>query len=118
MAIKRGLVLRAFRDRYTDLRSRSKVASTMLASPRRAFLSLTATGLLIDAAWNIVSGVTGALVAASATPYPCAHSILKLVTTAMLTPGTPNFFNNVDMRAGSIGPFGIGAAAGAGGGGV
>jgi transglutaminase-like putative cysteine protease len=40
-------LLRAVRDRYTDLRSRSKVASTVLASPRRAFLSLTATGLLI-----------------------------------------------------------------------
>lgn len=43
-------LLRAVRDRYTDLRSRSKVASTVLASPRRAFLSLTATGLLVGLA--------------------------------------------------------------------
>ena len=38
-------LLRAVRDRYGELKTRSRVASTMLASPRRAFFSLS--GLLL-----------------------------------------------------------------------
>src|SRR5213593_1575312 len=49
---------------------------------------MAATGLLIDAAWNIVSAVTGAPVEASATPYAYVATILKSLMTAMLTPGT------------------------------
>jgi hypothetical protein len=40
-------LLRAVRDRYGELRSRSKVASTVLASPRRAFFTLTIAGVLV-----------------------------------------------------------------------
>lgn len=43
-------LLRAVRDRYGELRSKSKVASTMLASPRRALLTFAALALAIGAA--------------------------------------------------------------------
>jgi hypothetical protein len=42
-------LLRAVRDRYGELRSRSRVASTMLASPRRAFLSVGGVLLVVGA---------------------------------------------------------------------
>jgi transglutaminase-like putative cysteine protease len=42
-------LFRAVRDRYGELKTKSRVASTMLASPRRAFLSLTALVLLVGA---------------------------------------------------------------------
>ena len=44
-------LLRAVRDRYGELKTKSRVASTMLASPRRAFFSLT--GLLLVAAAGV-----------------------------------------------------------------
>jgi hypothetical protein len=66
--------------------------------------TIAATGLLIDAAWNIVSTVTGDAVPASARPYPLAQSILKSLITAMLTPGTLCFFNSASISAASIGP--------------
>lgn len=40
-------LLRAVRDRYGELKSKSRVASTMLASPRRAFFSVAALALLV-----------------------------------------------------------------------
>ena len=40
-------LLRAVRDRYGELRTKSKVASTMLASPRRAFFSLVSLLLVV-----------------------------------------------------------------------
>lgn len=40
-------LLRAVRDRYGEFRSRNKVASTVLASPRRAFFTLTIAGVLV-----------------------------------------------------------------------
>jgi hypothetical protein len=43
-------LLRAVRDRYGELRSKSKVASTMLASPRRALFTFLGLGLAIGAA--------------------------------------------------------------------
>jgi protein-glutamine gamma-glutamyltransferase len=43
-------LLRAVRDRYGELRSKSKVASTVLASPRRALLTFGALALAIGAA--------------------------------------------------------------------
>jgi protein-glutamine gamma-glutamyltransferase len=42
-------LLRAVRDRYGELKTKSRVASTMLASPRRAFFSVTGLLLLIFA---------------------------------------------------------------------
>ena len=42
-------LLRAMRDQYGALRSRSRVASTVLASPQRAFLSLCGVAVLIGA---------------------------------------------------------------------
>jgi transglutaminase-like putative cysteine protease len=43
-------LFRAVRDRYGELKTKSRVASTMLASPRRAFLSLTGLVLIVGAA--------------------------------------------------------------------
>jgi hypothetical protein len=42
-------LLRAVRDRYGELKSKSRVASTILASPRRAFFSILGMGLLVSA---------------------------------------------------------------------
>ena len=42
-------LFRAVRDRYSELKTKSRGASTMLASPRRAFLSLTGFLLLVGA---------------------------------------------------------------------
>jgi transglutaminase-like putative cysteine protease len=42
-------LLRAVRDRYGELKTKSRVASTMLASPRRAFFSLTGLILVVGA---------------------------------------------------------------------
>ncbi len=42
-------LLRAVRDRYGELKTRSRVASTMLASPRRAFFSLASLMLVVGA---------------------------------------------------------------------
>lgn len=42
-------LLRAVRARYGELKTKSRVASTMLASPRRAFLSLTSLMLVVAA---------------------------------------------------------------------
>jgi hypothetical protein len=42
-------LLRAVRDRYGELRSKSKVASTVLASPRRAVLTVLGLALVIGA---------------------------------------------------------------------
>jgi transglutaminase-like putative cysteine protease len=42
-------LFRAVRDRYGELKTKSRVASTMLASPRRAFLSLTGLVLIVGA---------------------------------------------------------------------
>jgi protein-glutamine gamma-glutamyltransferase len=42
-------LFRAVRDRYSELKSKSRVASTMLASPRRTFLSVTGLLLLVGA---------------------------------------------------------------------
>jgi transglutaminase-like putative cysteine protease len=42
-------LLRAMRDRYGELKTKSRVAATVLASPRRAFLSLTGLVLVIAA---------------------------------------------------------------------
>jgi len=42
-------LFRAVRERYGELKTKSRVASTMLASPRRAFLSLTGLVLVIGA---------------------------------------------------------------------
>jgi hypothetical protein len=42
-------LLRAVRDRYGELRSKSKVASTMLASPRRALLTVLGLALIVGA---------------------------------------------------------------------
>ena len=44
-------LLRAVRDRYGELKTKSKVAGTMLASPRRALLSTLGLALLVGAAW-------------------------------------------------------------------
>jgi transglutaminase-like putative cysteine protease len=43
-------LLRAVRERYAALRGKSRVASTLLSSPRRALLSALGAGLLIAAA--------------------------------------------------------------------
>src|ERR1041384_8102017 len=51
-------------------------------------MAVAATGLLMEAAWNRVSGVTESAVPASFTPNPLAHTILPLSITAMLTPRT------------------------------
>src|SRR5450830_1575599 len=50
--------------------------------------AIAVTGLLIDAAWNRVVGVTGAPPGVT-TPKPRAHSISPAWITAMLAPGTP-----------------------------
>jgi protein-glutamine gamma-glutamyltransferase len=42
-------LLRAVRDRYGELKSKSRVASTMLASPRRAFFSVLSLVLVVGA---------------------------------------------------------------------
>jgi transglutaminase-like putative cysteine protease len=42
-------LLRAVRDRYGELKTKSRVASTMLASPRRAFFSLIGLSLAVFA---------------------------------------------------------------------
>jgi len=42
-------LLRAVRDRYGELKTKSRVASTMLASPRRAFFSLLGVALVVGA---------------------------------------------------------------------
>ena len=42
-------LLRAVRDRYGELKTKSRVASTMLASPRRAFFSLASLMLVVGA---------------------------------------------------------------------
>lgn len=42
-------LLRAVRDRYSELKTKNRVASTVLASPRRAFFSILGVGLLIGA---------------------------------------------------------------------
>jgi hypothetical protein len=42
----------------------------------------------MDAAWNMVSVVTGAPLSTFVTPQPLAHSILKSRITATLSPGT------------------------------
>jgi transglutaminase-like putative cysteine protease len=42
-------LFRAVRDRYSELKTKSRVASTMLASPRRAFLSLSGLLLVVGA---------------------------------------------------------------------
>ncbi len=56
-------------------------------SPTRRSAARAATGLLIDAAWNSVCGVTAAPAPASTTPYPRDHSTAPPLITAMLTPG-------------------------------
>jgi protein-glutamine gamma-glutamyltransferase len=43
-------LLRAVRDRYGELRNKSKMASTMLASPQRALFTFAGAGLAIGAA--------------------------------------------------------------------
>jgi hypothetical protein len=43
-------LFRAVRDRYSELKSKSRVASTMLASPRRTLLSFTGLALIVGAA--------------------------------------------------------------------
>lgn len=42
-------LLRAVRERYGELKTKSRVASTVLASPRRAFFSLAGLALLVGA---------------------------------------------------------------------
>jgi hypothetical protein len=71
--------------------------------------------LLIDAAWNMVSVLTGVPASTSATPYPFAQAILKSLITAMLTPGTLNCFLSASISAASIGPaeYWTGGVAGA-----
>ena len=49
---------------------------------------MAVTGLLIEAAWNSVLGVTGPRLSTSAVPKPFAQSISNSLMTAMLTPGT------------------------------
>jgi transglutaminase-like putative cysteine protease len=46
-------LLRAVRDRYGELRSKSRVASTMLASPRRALLTCLGLGLVVAGAFYL-----------------------------------------------------------------
>jgi hypothetical protein len=46
-------LLRAVRDRYGELKTKSKVAGTVLASPRRAILTLLGLSLLFGAAWYL-----------------------------------------------------------------
>jgi transglutaminase-like putative cysteine protease len=46
-------LLRAVRDRYGELKTKSKVAGTMLASPRRAVLSLLGLALLVGGAYYL-----------------------------------------------------------------
>jgi transglutaminase-like putative cysteine protease len=44
-------LLRSVRDRYSELKTKSKVAGTMLGSPRRAALTVLGLALLLSAAW-------------------------------------------------------------------
>lgn len=46
-------LLRAVRDRYGELRAKSKVAENLLGSPRRVLLSLLAVGVLLGGAWYL-----------------------------------------------------------------
>src|SRR5690242_4788857 len=54
-------------------------------------MPVAVTGLLIDAAWNNVVGVTESLVPASFTPKPPAQTILPPEMIATLIPGTLYF---------------------------
>ena len=56
-------------------------------STRRS-IAVAATGLLMEAAWKSVVGVTESGLPASFTPTPRAHAIRPPSMTAMLTPGT------------------------------
>jgi transglutaminase-like putative cysteine protease len=44
-------LLRAVRERYGELKTKSRVAGTMLASPRRAIFAVLGLGLLLGVAW-------------------------------------------------------------------
>ena len=66
--------------------SASRSTSPSSAKSRAA---IAATGLLMEAAWNSVDGVTGVFAATSASPYPLAQSKAPFRYTATLSPGTP-----------------------------
>ena len=74
---------------FHDLRYRFTFVSrfSVPRSTRRS-IAVAATGLLIEAAWKSVAGVTESGLPASFTPKPRAHAMRPPSITAMLMPGT------------------------------
>ena len=64
------------------------VSSASFPSSTSRNIPLAATGLLIDAAWKSVFASTESAVPSALSPYPRAHTMRPLSTTAMETPGT------------------------------
>src|SRR6478672_10870127 len=84
-----SVVVNLLSGTFHDVRYRFTFVSR-LSVPRstRRSMAVAATGLLMDAAWKSVAGVTESGLPASFTPKPRAHAMRPPSITAMLTPGT------------------------------